>query len=558
MYQMRFDEFELSSEVLSALSEMGFTEMTPIQAAAIPVALEGRDLIGQAPTGTGKTCAFGIPMIERLDPTLSTVQGLIVCPTRELAVQITGELKKIAKHLPVRFATLYGGQSYDRQLFQLRAKPQIVVATPGRLMDHMRRNLIDLSALRMVVLDEADEMLNMGFREDIDSILESVPEERQTLLFSATLPPEILRITDLYQKDAETVRTTSGTLTVPAISQYYVEVRPRNKADILTRLIDVSGFKLSLIFCNTKRMVDDLTTFLNLRGYPTEALHGDMKQSARDHVMNDFRSGKLSILVATDVAARGIDVDDIDAVFNFDIPLDEEYYVHRIGRTGRANRSGVSFTLCTQREFYRLKAIMRYTKSTIEPMAAPAPGDVERIKANAILLDAAEHLGTSGAERAKEYIRFMLKSGGGEFDEMDAAAALLRHLLCPKGSSAELILPDEPPLREKRRGRDRDRDHDHNREHGREHSREGRRERNIDPRNARLFINIGRMDKVCARDVARLIADHAHIGARSVRNIAMRDKFSFFEVPVDKAEAVINSLKGQTFKDRRIVVDKAK
>lgn len=539
---MQFKDFELSPEVLAALSDMGFTETTPIQEAAIPLALTGADLIGQAPTGTGKTCAFGIPMIERLDQNIPGVQGLIVCPTRELAVQITQELKKVAKNLPVRFATLYGGQSYDRQLAQLRAKPQIVAATPGRLMDHMRRGSIDLSSLRMVVLDEADEMLNMGFRDDIDSILESVPEDRQTLLFSATLPPEILRITDLYQRDAQTVRTTKGTLTVPAIRQYYLEVRPKNKADILTRLIDVNGFKLSLIFCNTKRMVDDLTSFLNLRGYPSEALHGDMKQSARDHVMNAFRSGKLSILVATDVAARGIDVTDIDAVFNFDIPLDEEYYVHRIGRTGRANRSGVSFTLCTQRELPRLRAIMRYTHSVIEPMAAPAPADVERIKANAILLDAAEHLGTAGAERAKEYIRFMLRSGGGEFDEMDAAAALLRHMLCPKGGMAELILPDEPPLREKRR------------------SREGspRRERGIDPRNARLFINIGRIDKVSARDIAHLVAEHAHIGARSVRNIAMLDKFSFFEVPVDKADAVTASLRGQTFKDRRIAVEKAK
>ena len=314
---VRFDEMELQAPIIKAVADMGFEEMTPIQAGAIPIVLSGKDIIGQAQTGTGKTAAFGIPMLNSIDPKVKALQAIVLCPTRELAIQVSDEMHKFAKYLHgVKVLPIYGGQDIARQIRALKSGVQVVIGTPGRVMDHMRRKTVKFDQVKMIALDEADEMLNMGFREDIETVLKEIPEERQTLLFSATMPQPIREIARTYQKDAQEVKVIRKELTVPKIEQYYYEVRPKNKLEVLTRLLDMYAPKLCLVFCNTKRQVDELVSALQSRGYFAEGLHGDLKQQQRDRVMNSFRNGKTDILVATDVAARGIDVDDVEAVYN--------------------------------------------------------------------------------------------------------------------------------------------------------------------------------------------------------------------------------------------------
>ena len=337
METVRFDELELQPQILRGIKAMGFEEATPIQSQAIPVVMSGSDVIGQAQTGTGKTAAFGIPILQTVDPSNKKTQVIILSPTRELAIQVADEIRALAKYMHgVKVLPVYGGQEISKQIRSLKGGAQIIIGTPGRVMDHLRRRTIRCDHVNKIVLDEADEMLNMGFREDIETILEYIPEPHQTILFSATMPKPILEITKKYQKDAVTIKVVKKELTVPSIDQFYYDVKRKEKIDVLSRLLDYYDPKLSLVFCNTKRKVDELTNELQGRGYFAEGLHGDMKQSQRDRVMNNFRKGKTDILVATDVAARGIDVDDVEAVFNYDIPQDDEYYVHRIGRTGRA------------------------------------------------------------------------------------------------------------------------------------------------------------------------------------------------------------------------------
>ena len=373
MEALRFDELNLYPQILRAIQEMGFEETTPIQSRAIPVAMEGADLIGQAQTGTGKTAAFGIPLLMKVDPHNKKTQAIVLCPTRELAIQVAEEVRNLAKYMHgVKVLPVYGGQDIVKQIRSVKGGAQIIIGTPGRIMDHLRRKTIKCEEVNTIVLDEADEMLNMGFREDIETVLEYIPEERQTMLFSATMPKPILEITKKYQKDAITIKVVKKELTVPNIEQYYYDVKRKDKVEVLSRLLDVYDPKLSLVFCNTKRMVDELTNALQGRGYFAEGLHGDMKQSQRDRVMNHFRNGNTEILVATDVAARGIDVDDVEAVFNFDLPQDDEYYVHRIGRTGRAGRTGRSFTFVKGKEVYKLKDIQRYCKTKILAQKVPS------------------------------------------------------------------------------------------------------------------------------------------------------------------------------------------
>ena len=341
MEHLRFEDMQLSKEIYQAVLDMGFEEATPIQSQAIPLVKAGKDIIGQSQTGTGKTAAFGIPCLERIDPDDRRLQALILCPTRELAIQVSEEFRKLLKYKDnIRVVPIYGGQPIDRQILALKKGAQVVIGTPGRVMDHMRRRTLKMETVQMMILDEADEMLDMGFREDIETILVKIPEDHQTLLFSATLSPEILDITRRFQRDPEYVKIVRKELTVPNIEQYYFDVKEKTKLEALTRIIDVYMPNLAMVFCNTKKRVDDLVELLQGRGYFAEGLHGDLKQAQRDKVMQKFRNGTIEILVATDVAARGIDVDDIDIVFNYDVPQDEEYYVHRIGRTGRAGRSG--------------------------------------------------------------------------------------------------------------------------------------------------------------------------------------------------------------------------
>lgn len=379
MNQNLFAELPLVPELLRAIGEMGFSEPTPIQAQSIPLILEGRDVVGRSQTGTGKTAAFGIPAIQMVDPNLDRrmAQILLLCPTRELAVQACEELKKLAHHTRgVHVCAVYGGAPIERQIVQLK-DANIVVGTPGRVMDHLRRRTLKISELRMVILDEADEMLSMGFREDIETILTQAPENRQTILFSATMPKEIMNLIDNYQKDPVLVEINKSQVALNSIEQFYYDIPTGRKNDALGLLLHYYAPSRSMVFCNTKKMVDDLTGWLLDHGFKAEGLHGDMKQSQRTVVMDAFKAGRTSILVATDVAARGIDVDDINCVFNYDIPQNAEYYVHRIGRTGRAGKSGSAYTLCCGRNQLRqMEQILRFAKAQATLAPVPMPDEI--------------------------------------------------------------------------------------------------------------------------------------------------------------------------------------
>jgi len=365
--EKKFEKLQLSKLVQKALDNMGFNELSPIQAEAIPLALDGRDIIGQAQTGTGKTAAFGIPLIELLDATKRQTEALILCPTRELAVQVAGELKRLARYRKdIMIVPVYGGQSIGTQIASLKRGAHIVVGTPGRMMDHMRRRTIKLSTVTKVVLDEADEMLNMGFLDDIETILEATSANRQTLLFSATMPESIRRLAGKYQKNPLLVKVTGDELMVEGIEQAYIEVLQGMKLNTLCRLVDTYKFNSSLIFCNTRRRVDEIARELRTMGYQADGLHGDMAQARRDKVMSNFRRGNSSILVATDVAARGIDISRVEAVINYDVPLDDEYYVHRVGRTARMGKSGHAFTFVLPTEMGKLRGIQAYAKTEIK------------------------------------------------------------------------------------------------------------------------------------------------------------------------------------------------
>ena len=386
METIRFEDLELDAKIMRAITDMGFEAASPIQGQAIPLELQGLDIIGQAQTGTGKTAAFGIPLLQKIDPKNKKPQAIILCPTRELAIQVSEEIRRLAKYMHgVKVLPIYGGQEIGRQIRSLKDGVQVIIGTPGRVMDHMRRKTVKMDQIHTVVLDEADEMLNMGFLEDMETILSALPEERQTLMFSATMPQAIQRIATNFQKDPQIVRVVKKELTVPKVTQYYYEVKPKNKLEVMCRLLDLYDPKLSVVFCNTKKQVDELVQGLQGRGYFAEGLHGDMKQAQRDRVMEGFRKGKTEILVATDVAARGIDVDEVEAVFNYDLPQDDEYYVHRIGRTGRAGRTGIAFSFVVGREVYKLRDIQRYCKTKIIPQAVPSLDDITEIKAEKIL-----------------------------------------------------------------------------------------------------------------------------------------------------------------------------
>jgi len=366
-----FNELTLSREVLLAIADMGFEEMTPIQAAAIPLALAGRDVLGQAQTGTGKTAAFGIPMMERIRMDVEQVQGLVLAPTRELAMQVAEELNRLGAVKGVRSLPVYGGQEIDRQIRALRARPHIVVATPGRLLDHLRRRTLRIGQVSFVVLDEADEMLNMGFIEDIESILAETPSERQTMLFSATLPLPIQNLAMKFMRDAVKATLPVRELTVPTIEQHYIEVKESQKFDVLCLLLDTASPGLSIVFGRTKRRVDEVSEALAKRGYAAMGIHGDLTQSRRDQVMRKFRDGSIDVLVATDVAARGLDIDGVTHIYNFDIPQDAEGYVHRIGRTGRAGRTGQATTLVTPREYDLMRLIEKMTGRKVHRRPSP-------------------------------------------------------------------------------------------------------------------------------------------------------------------------------------------
>ena len=522
---MTFEEMCLDTRIMRAIAEMGFEQPSPIQAQSIPIAVEGKDMIGQARTGTGKTASFGIPMLQRINPKDKNLQAIVLCPTRELAIQSANEIRKLAKFLyGIKVLPIYGGQEISKQIRSLKGGVQIVIGTPGRVMDHLRRHTLKPQTVGIVVLDEADEMLNMGFREDIETILGQLPEERQTMLFSATMPKPILEIAKRYLHEPEIVKVIQKELTVPKIEQYYYEVNPRKKNEVLSRLLDMYDPSLSLVFCNTKRKVDELVADLKGRGYFAEGLHGDMKQSQRDRVMNGFRNGRTDILVATDVAARGIDVDDVEAVFNYDVPQDDEYYVHRIGRTGRAGREGRAFTLVVGKEIYKLKDIQRYCKTKIRRQPIPSVNDVAAIKVEKLLEQAGELIATDSLGRMMDLLEEYLD--GSDYSATEMAAALLAMQL---GETSTQTLPKE--------------------EFG---------DTGAEPGMVRMFMNIGKKDRVRIGDILGAVAGESGMEGALVGTIDMYDNFSFVEVPQEYAAAVLEAMNHSKIKGRRVNMEPAK
>ena len=531
MEHLRFEDMNISNEICRAVLDMGFEEATPIQSQAIPVILEGKDIIGQSQTGTGKTAAFGIPLLERINPDDRRLQALILCPTRELAIQVSEEFRKLLKYKDnIRVLPIYGGQPIDRQIAALRKGTQVVIGTPGRVMDHMRRRTIKAETVQMMVLDEADEMLDMGFREDIETILVKIPEEHQTLLFSATLSPEILDITKRFQKDPEFIKIVRKELTVPNIEQYYFDVKEKTKLDALSRIIDVYDPKLAMVFCNTKKRVDDLVEMLQGRGYFAEGLHGDLKQAQRDKVMQKFRNGTIEILVATDVAARGIDVDDIDVVFNYDVPQDEEYYVHRIGRTGRAGKAGKAFTFCVGKEIYKLRDIMRYTKTKIQQQKLPTLSDVEEMKTN-IYLEKIKGIIEEG--HLTKYIHLVDRLMEEDYTSIDIAAALLKdHLSDVNADDIDAL--DDINL-------------------GGTEIYGGEGEKMV-----RLFINAGKRSKIRAKDIVGAIANEAGVPGKTLGEIAIFDEYTFVDVPSEFVRDILHGMKHAKIKGKKVHIEIAK
>ncbi len=450
MEKKSFADLNLSPEVLKAVSTMGFEEASPIQSAAIPVLLSGKDVVGQSQTGSGKTAAFAIPAIEKVDPTVPATQVLILCPTRELAVQVAEETAKLAAFKKgVRELPIYGGQSYERQFRGLKMGAHIVIGTPGRVLDHLEKGTLRLDRLQTIILDEADRMLDMGFLDDIRTILGQMPENRQTVLFSATVPRPIADLIKTFTRDPAWVKIESQALTVPAIEQVWYEVHRRTKVEVLCRLIDMEDIRYAIIFCATKLMVDELVELLLARGYQADKLHGDMTQPMRERVMNRFRKRSVEFLVATDVAARGLDVKDIEVVFNYDLPNDGEDYVHRIGRTGRAGSGGKAITFVAGREIYKLQNIVRFTRGKIRREQVPTLEEVEERRANVFFGTIRKTLEEGRYKRYDEYTDRLLDQG---YSPTDIISALmhLREEENPKTVSEVIPVRSETPRPPKR------------------------------------------------------------------------------------------------------------
>ena len=524
---MKFEELNIDERILRAIEDMGFEETSPIQTQAIPAVCEGIDVVGQAQTGTGKTAAYTIPMLMKIDPQIKKPQAIVLCPTRELAVQVAEEIRKLAKYMSdIKVLPVYGGQEIVRQIKSSKTGVQIIVGTPGRVMDHMRRKTVKFDNINMVILDEADEMLDMGFREDMETILTETPQDRQTVMFSATMPKAIMDIARNFQKDARVIKVVRKELTVSNIEQFYYEVRPKNKTEVLCRLIDIYNPRLSVVFCNTKRQVDELISELKGRGYFADGIHGDMKQQQRDRVMDDFRSGNVDILIATDVAARGIDVDDVDMVFNYDIPQDEEYYVHRIGRTGRAGRSGMALSFISGKEVYKLKDIERYCKTKILAKPVPSLDDVKNTKLDNMFDKIKQTIEEGGLTDMVNLVEEHVNQE--EYTSMDMAAALLKMLI---GDTLDRV--DE--VEDFHFDMDRD-----------------------DSRMVRLFINIGKKDKIKPSNILGAIAGESGMPGKLVGAIDMMDNYTFVDVPAIHAEKVLKAMNDNVLiKGRRVNMEKA-
>lgn len=521
---MQFNELNLSQELLKAVDELGFSEMTEIQQKSIPLLLEGNDVTGRSNTGTGKTACFGIPAVESIRQDDKNVAVLILCPTRELAMQACEELKKFSKFKKyVRTCAVYGGASMEKQIYELKKGVNIVAGTPGRIIDHMKRHTLKLENLRTIILDEADEMLNMGFREDIETILKSVPKERQTVLFSATMPPEILAITKEYQNNPITVKIDTKYRTVDLIDQYYFEVAMGRKTDALKLLLSAYSPKSSMIFCNTKKMVDELTEKLVKSGFKVMGLHGDMKQSQRTQVMNSFKNGSVSILIATDVAARGIDVNDIDAVFNYDLPQDNEYYIHRIGRTGRAGHKGTAYTLISGRkQVYALRDISKFTKAEIIQLPLPEKSDIIKLKLDKIF-EQTRNIQNPSRESLSVAERLL---NTGKSPEEIIAGLIDEKFQTEISSLPEFDIPS--PLRKSKRRDKSD--------------------------TVKIEISIGRNQRIAPNFILGALADATGLSGKDFGKIDIFDKHTTVEVPASETDYILDSMESAKINGHKVEV----
>ena len=500
-----FHDLGLSREVLRAVDELGYEEPTPIQAHTIPLLMAGKDVVAQAQTGTGKTAAFAIPIVEHIDPKSRVTQAIVLAPTRELAVQVAEATHTIGRHRRIEVLPIYGGQAYERQLRGLRAGAHVVVGTPGRIMDHMRRGTLRLNAVRTVVLDEADEMLDMGFIEDIEFILEQTPPERQTALFSATIPPPIQALARRYLREPQQVAIARETRTVPQTQQVYYETPERSKLDALARILDLEAPRSAIIFCRTKREADQLANTLQARGYAADAIHGDLSQGQRERVLLSFRENRIEVLVATEVAARGLDIPDVSHVINYDIPDDADAYIHRIGRTGRMGRKGEAITLVTPRETRLLRSIESQIHKKLKPMRLPTPADIAARRREALRESLREILETGPAEAYSLLIEEMAE----EYDPMEIAAAAVHLAFDGKEAAAQSPLDSDGVASE--------------------------------PGMVRLFLNVGRRQGLGPRDVIQAFADELGVAGSAIGTIDIADSFAFVEVQ----RAVATKLLGQ-------------
>ena len=567
MTQKLFSDLGLSPEVLKAVEKMGFEQASPIQAEAIPTILEGHDVIGQSQTGSGKTAAFGIPAVELVDATNRGVQVLMLCPTRELASQVAEEISKLAAFKKgVRELPIFGGQSYDHQFRGLKAGPQIVIGTPGRLIDHIGQGTLKLDGVKMVVLDEADRMLDMGFREDIEKILSQAPETRQTVFFSATMPPAINQLVKRFTKAPVNVRIEAQQMTVPAIDQVYYEVDRRSKLEVLCRLIDLEDIKYGIIFCGTKMMCDELADHLKARGYSSDKLHGDISQQMRERVVAKFRKRGFEFLVATDVAARGLDVDDIEVVFNYDLPQDAEDYVHRIGRTGRAGKTGRAITFVAGREIWKMQQIIRFTKGKVRRERVPTAEEVEEKRTIAFLDTLRETLEKGDYKRQDAVIDQLLNAG---HSPTDIASALI-HLLGGDKPASQTIV-EEPPRREHQRDDRREGNRDYPAYEPRPAVARTPREPRMEPRGnrrdvpatsheagmTRLVFNFGKLHGIGPGDIVGVICGGARLPKEEIGAISLMDKQTLVDVSDEGAPVVLKKLNGIRFKGRKLAVDLA-
>ena len=560
-----FSELGLPDALLAAIETLGYERPSPIQAMSIPPALLGKDLVGLSATGSGKTAAFTLPALAKLDVKQGYPQVLILCPTRELAVQVCEEVHRLGAKMTGLHATpVYGGAPIDRQLRALRSGAQLVVGTPGRLLDHLRRGSFDASRIKMAILDEADRMLDMGFKDEMDELLAALPPDRQTLFFSATMNPGVSRLIQKFGNSPEVIQIEQKARTVSTVEQSYFEVRQRSKVEVLSRILDMNPPRLGIVFCNTKRSVDECTEDLVNRGYAADRLHGDITQQMRERVLKRFREGAVEILVATDVAARGLDIEEIDIVFNYDLPTDPEDYVHRIGRTGRAGRSGRAVSFVYGREIYRMQSIERYTRSVVKRERIPSVEQVEGRRADLIFDDLKERLETGKFDTYQDNIDRLLEQGHTPTDIAGALVTMIREASGREGSAIEE--DREPERRERREAPRRDerpqRD-DRGPQRDDRPQRDERGPRHDGPRDlipnepgmTRLFLSLGKTHGVMAKEIVGMLYREAGLPDGCLGRITLFPKHSLVDVPEQFVGQVIDRTRTARLRGRPFRMD---